>query len=355
MNIPTRRLAAIGLAALLLGFQAKPHAAEPSDTQGQTRIPAFDLPFSNLASAEARAIAARLAAEPPFSFGTDIALARSHYGKFNDARLVEMRAIYRTREQRETWNGVAVDVVTPAEGIAPGNANRVLINIHGGAFMWGSGSGALIEAMPIAAVGRIKVVTVDYRLAPEHRFPAASEDVAAVYRKLLETYRAENIGLYGCSAGGIIAAQAIAWFQAHGLPRPGAVATLCGTGAAYGGDSVYWGRVANGQPAPPVSSSRRTPNPYLDAASSDDPLAFPEVSETVLSKFPPTLLLSGGRDFAASILTTMHRRFAALGVESDLYLFDGLWHAFFMFPAMPESRETYGLIVKFFDRHLGTA
>lgn len=332
----------------------------PLSTAGQSQptaiqVEGFTLPFSNLASAEANAIFARRLTEPPFDFGSDIALARSHYGAFNNERLEEMRHLYRTNEHRETWNGVVVDIVDPAVGIAPKNADKVLINVHGGAFMWGSGSGALVEAIPIAATGRIKVVTVDYRLAPEHRFPVASEDIAAVYRHLLTTYRPENIGIYGCSAGGIITAQVTAWLAQHQLPRPGAIGTLCGTGAPYGGDSVFTSAIAGGQkaPRPGAAANRRSANPYLDHVSLDDALAFPEGSDEVLGKFPPTLLLAGGRDFAASVLTSMHRRLAQLDVESELYLFDGLWHAFFMYPDMPESQEAYDLIVRFFDRHLG--
>ena len=63
-----------------------------------------------------------------------------------------------------------------------------------------------------------------------------SADVAAVYGALVKKYAAANIGIYGCSAGGILAAQSIAWFDAHDLPRPGAVAMLCAAGAELEGD-----------------------------------------------------------------------------------------------------------------------
>ena len=96
--------------------------------------------------------------------------------------------------------GVRTRIITPRSGIAPENRGRVLINLHGGGFVQGEGNGALTESIPIAGVGRITVITVAYREAPEFHFPAASEDVAAVYRELLKDHRAEDIGIYGCSA-----------------------------------------------------------------------------------------------------------------------------------------------------------
>ncbi|MEI9850798.1 MAG: alpha/beta hydrolase [Sphingomonas sp.] len=221
--------------------------------------------------------------------------------------------------------------------------------------MWGSGSGALVEAIPIAATAGMKVVTVDYRLAPEHLYPAASEDVAAVYAALLKRYRPEDIGIYGCSAGGVITAQAVSWFQTHSLPGPGAIGTFCGTGAPYGGDSVFLAgpTMATKPLIPGTVLPDILPTPYLAGVPASDAGAYPVMSDAVLARFPPTLLLAGSRDFAASVMTTTHRRLARLGVPSELYIFDGLPHAFFVWPEMPESREAYGLIAHFFDAHLG--
>src|SRR3546814_12008018 len=81
--------------------------------------------------------------------------------------------------------------------------------------------------MPIAAIGRIKVISVDYRQGPDFTFPAASEDVAAVYRELIMQYDPRNIGIYGCSAGGLLTAQSGAWLIDKKLPLPGARALLC--------------------------------------------------------------------------------------------------------------------------------
>lgn len=317
-------------------------------------VPAMNLPPSNLLSEDAKRVIVRQQAIRPPSFGNDIAAARAFWGRYNDDRLAEMRRHFRTTERRDTIGGVPVHVVRPTSAMGARNASRVLINVHGGAFMWGSGSGALVEAIPIAATMGVEVVTVDYRLAPEHRFPAASQDVAAVYAALLKRFRPENIGIYGCSAGGVITAQTVAWLQRERLPRPGAIGTFCGSGAAYAGDSAYLS-----DPLTSGAPMRQGPLPttlspvYMGDTPAGDPLAYPLGSDKVMAAFPPVLQLAGSRDFAAGILTAQHRRLTALGVASELQLFDGLGHAFFVWPDMPESREAYRLVAGFFDRHLG--
>lgn len=318
-------------------------------------VPAMTLPPSTLLSPEARQVVKRQQAIKPPDFQGDIAAARAFWGKYNDDRLAEMRTHFRTHERHETIDGIGVDIVTPAAGIPARNARRLLINIHGGAFTWGAGSGALVEAIPIAASMGVTVATVDYRLTPEHRYPAASEDVVKVYVAMLKRYPAANIGIYGCSAGGIIAAQVVARLNALHLPRPGALGTLCGTGAAYQGDSAYLSNpLTNGDPIRTSPLSTALENTYMAGVPTSDETAYPLVSAEVMSTFPPVLQLAGSRDFAASILTLQHRRLSALGVPSELQIFDGLGHAFFVWPDMPESMEAYRLIAQFFDTHLGT-
>ena len=323
----------------------------------QVTVPSFALPPSNQLSAEAQQVLIRMGqATAPAEIGNDVAQQRVFYARYNDDRLAEMRRHFQTREREERMGGVRVHIVEPQAGITSANAQRVLINIHGGAFMWGSGSGALVEAIPIAATMGVKVVTVDYRLAPEHHYPAASEDVIAVYRALLQQYPAENIGIYGCSAGGVITAQATAWIRQQHLPRPGAIGTFCGTGAPYSGDSPYLaGPTTGGAPLAVPALPDTLPTPYMQSVAAQDSAAYPLASATEIAAMPPTLLLAGGRDFAVSALTLAHRRLTAAGVKSELQLFDGLPHAFFVWPDMPESQEAYRLIAAFFDHHLGRA
>jgi len=95
--------------------------------------------------------------------------------------------------------------------------------------------------------------------------------------------------------------------------------------------------------------------PRRGAARADDPVAFPGNDAALLARFPPTLLMAGSRDFSVSTLTTMHRRLLGAGVDADLVVFDGLWHAFLVFPDLPESKEAYTLVARFFDHYLGHA
>lgn len=315
-----------------------------------------EIPYSRFASAEAGRVWAELRKAPPEpSIRGDLITLRRMQSQGTDEILTEMRKIYAVSITSETLGGVRTDVITPAEGVTPRNQNRVLISLHGGAFIWGAGSEALIQAIPISAASRIKVISVDYRMAPEFTFPSASEDVAAVYQSLLKTHDAKSIGIYGCSAGGVLTAESVAWFATHDLPQPGAIATLCGTGAEIGGDSAYLSWLLLGVNVIPPAEKPQTLAglPYFRRTDAHDPLAFPIESPTLLAKFPPTLLLAGSRDFAASSETMMQRRLWESGVDAELIIFDGLWHAFMMHPELPESREVYGIVGSFFDRHLG--
>ncbi|MFC5527094.1 alpha/beta hydrolase [Rhodanobacter ginsengisoli] len=324
------------------------------DRQGNAHIPAFTVPYSSYASPQARQMFQRVLEQgrhaPPLA--GPIADSRSYYDRINSDRAERMRRLYPVRIGNRRIGGVPTQVIMPARGIAARQRKRVLINLHGGAFLWGAGSGGLVESIPIASLGGIEVVSVDYRQGPEHVFPAASEDVAAVYRALLKQYPARNIGIYGCSAGGVLTGEAVAWIIARKLPVPGAIGTFCGSVTDMGGDSTYMAPALNGDPltAKPLKLADL---PYFRQAKVGDPLAFPANSPALLAKFPPTLLITGTRDFTLSSVIQSQRLLSAAGVDAELHVWDGMWHSFFSDPELPESREAYRVIVRFFDRKLG--
>lgn len=343
-----------------LAAGAEPDAQPWVDADGTAHIPAATVPPSRFMSPEARAKfiasfahpARQPAAEsagPP-----DFAAMRADDERKNAPYVERARQLYPVSIEEKVIGGVRTQVVTPKSGISPANRARVLINLHGGGFIWGEGNGARIESIPIAAIGRIKVISVAYRMAPEFKFPAASEDVAAVYRELLKDHEARNIGIYGCSAGGILTAEAVAWFDKEKLPLPGAIGTFCGSLALIGGDASHVTPYLVGElPFPDVDSGSVKGSPYFSDASATDPLVLPVNSPELLKRFPPTLLIAGSRDFTVSSLFASQAALTQAGVDAELHVWDGLWHAFFFDPDLPESKQVYAVVVRFFAAHLG--
>jgi monoterpene epsilon-lactone hydrolase len=338
--------------------QAAENSALPRiGPDGTSHLPALDVPLSSFTSPEARRAFIKIFNERPSApaADADIGARRGYYDRLNRALVSRAKELYAVDIEKKAMGGVQTEIITPKEGIATKNGGRVLINLHGGAFLWGGeGSGGEIESIPIAALGKITVIAVAYRQAPEFKFPAASEDVASVYRELLKDHKARDIGIYGCSAGGILAAESVAWLQKEKLPIPGAIGTFCGTANRFGGDSSYLAPALTAEsPLPGATTGQMSFTPYFSEADLSDPLVFPANSAKVLENFPPTLLIAGSRDFAASALFHAQEALTNAGVEAELHIWDGMWHAFFMDPDLPESKEVYRVIVKFFDRHLG--
>src|SRR5664279_1199031 len=250
--------------------------------------------------------------------------------------------------------GVHAYVYTPANGIAPANKERVLINLHGGGFSGCWPGCAELESRPIAALGAIKVVSLDYRQGPENKFPAASEDVAAVYKELLKTYKPKNIGIYGCSAGGMLTAESVTWFQKHDLPRPGAIGIFCASAGEFGGDAAYTSTpLGEARLMPQMREGGMRQLGYFSNTDPKDPLVAPINSPEMLAKFPPTLILTGTRAMEMSAAVHTHAQLVKAGIDADLHVWEGMFHGFFYNSDVPESREAYDVIVKFFGKKLG--
>jgi monoterpene epsilon-lactone hydrolase len=347
------------LAATLFSLSAATVASDTQvsqvDVQGVVHLPAASIPASSFLSPEAKekfikkfahagtASAAALTKPDP-------ATLRRQDEEKNAPFVARARQLWPVNIEPKIIGGVHTLVITPQAGLAPQNHGRVLINLHGGGFMWGEGNGAKSESIPIAGVGRITVITVAYRMAPQYHFPAASEDVAAVYRELLKDHRATDIGIYGCSAGGILSGEAVAWFLKENLPVPGAIGTFCGSVASPDGDSSHLAAALVGEA--PLGNVMKLMS-YFAKASASDPLVLPINSPRILEKFPPTLLIAGSRDFMVSSLFRSQAALSQVGVDAELHVWDGMWHAFLMDPDLPESKQVYQVIVSFFDRHLG--
>jgi epsilon-lactone hydrolase len=317
-------------------------AIDPDGTAHVTRV----VPVPGTISPEAQKFISR-----PAPSGSEPSLAQRRAGTdaFRKSRSAEARRLFPVNVEEKTIGGVRCDVITPLE-VPATKKNRVLINVHGGGF--NSDSGSLVEGVPIANLTETTVVSVYYRLAPEHPFPAAVDDTVAVYKALLKTHPARDIGLFGTSAGAILTAETAAELKREGLALPAALGIFSGTGdLSQAGDSealyTIWGWGGNIEPP----SRRPEPDPYVGATNPKDPVLSPLYSD--LRGFPPSLFVTSTRDLLLSGTTILHRAFLRAGVNAQLVVFEALPHAFWYDYHLPETKEALGIMAKFFDENVG--
>jgi epsilon-lactone hydrolase len=257
---------------------------------------------------------------------------------------------YPVHVEETTTAGVRTDTITPLQ-MPEANRGRVLINLHGGGF--NSDSGSLIEGVPIANLAKTKVVSIYYRLAPENPFPAAVDDVVAVYRELLKTYKPHNIGIFGTSAGAILTAEVAVRLKQLGLPLPAALGVFSGLAdfSRVGESRELF--TLNGFPGSmrPTDANHLPDDQYVGKTDRRDPVLSPLFAD--LHGMPATLLVTSTRDLLLSDTAIFHRALLGAGVDVQLIVFEALPHAFWYHFQLPETKEALELMAKFFDEKVG--
>jgi len=301
----------------------------------------------------------------------DIVELRRVYNENLQPNVDHMREVFPVDIEETTIEGISAAIITPKGGVPPENENRLFLNGPGGGYRTGVRANGLLISIPVAATLGVKVVSILYRQGPEYRFPAASEDLLKVWDHFTKTYKPENIGMVGCSAGGMLVSQTTAILIQEGRPTPGVLGVYC-SGLGYaglnpggGGDSTFFSSLSvTNVPAavaetsaPSSASTQETASrpqlSYFDGVDTNRFIVNPTLDEALLAKFPPTIFFTGTRDMAMSGAAYSHRKLLKMGVESDLLIYDGMYHGAMTNPDFPESREAYGITAKFFDRHLG--
>lgn len=335
-------------AIVLLCLAAAAAVAQPQsntasiDADGTARITRV-IPVPDTVSPEARVLVGRR----PGPEGSSLEENRKRTDAFRKGRSEEARKLYPVDIEEKEIGGVRTDVISPLS-IPLAKRGRVLINVHGGGFVTDSGS--LVEGVPIANLTQTKVISIYYRLAPEHPFPAAVDDTIAVYKELLKTYRPDQMALFGTSAGAILTAEAAVRMRQLGLPLPAALGVFSGLGDLSVWDDSRALYTLSGfggsQPERPA-----TPSSYIGKTNPKDPVLSPIYAD--LKGFPPTLFVSSTRDILLSGTTMLHRAFLRAGVPADLVVFEALPHAFWYSYQLPETKEALGIMAAFFDGKLG--
>jgi acetyl esterase/lipase len=352
MNVarrPTfRHIALIGVLSTS-GFASAAGPAVTFAPDGTAHIVDLTVPIPTTLSPEARQMLRELAAagDPTHGLTSGLAEIRAAAGAQQKKVTEQLLRMYAVRVEKKTIAGVPVALITPVKEAAQAKG-RLLINVHGGAFFLGQGS--IEEAVPIAALTGIPVLAIDYRLAPEHPFPAAVNDTIAVYREVLKNFDPRHVALYGSSAGAVLTAQASVRARQLGLPLPAALGFFSGTtDFARPGDTEALFSIGGFQAL--VTPVAMQAHAYLANNSLTDPVMSPAYAD--LKGFPPTLLMTGTRDFFLSGTSNFHRALLRAGVPAELVVFDAMPHVHWGNPALPESTEALHIQAQFLATHVG--
>jgi monoterpene epsilon-lactone hydrolase len=227
--------------------------------------------------------------------------------------------------------------------------DRILLYLHGGGYVLGSLDTHAVLMARLARACRCRVLGLDYRLAPEHPFPAALEDAVAAYRALLELGEsAARIVLAGDSAGGGLALATLLALRDAGVPLP-AGAVLLSPWADLTASGASISSRAAADPMLDLPFLNDSANAYRGAADPQHPHVSPYFG--ALERLPPLLIQVGDCEVLLDDSTRLAAAVREAGGSATLEVWEGAFHVFQAFPQLPESVDALDRIGKFFDRH----
>ena len=230
---------------------------------------------------------------------------------------------------------------------APGaDARRVLVFLHGGGFQFGSLASDGELAARLGRAGGMRVLFPEYRLAPEHPFPAAIDDVLAVWHWLREDQgtHARSIAVAGDSAGGGLAVALLVATRDAREALPAAAVLMSPTVDLTGSGTSMTDRVDQDPISTPALLSRLASD-YLDGADPRTPLASPLFAS--LSGLPPILVQVGTADLLFSDAERLALAASDAGVDVRLEIGEGLPHVYQLMLGTPEAAEATSRIGRF--------
>jgi acetyl esterase/lipase len=265
------------------------------------------------------------------------------------ARLEPLGRLAQAAIREQLLGDSRVYIVSPSER-SPAADGCVYLYLHGGALLMGGGSVCRLFGLAAAMQSGAETWAVDYRMPPDHPYPAALDDCLQAYRKLLEQYRPDQIIVGGGSAGGNLAAALVLRARDEGLPLPaGLVLHTPELDLTESGDSF---RINLGVDTV-LPGLLEGPNAlYAGGADLTDPYVSPLFGDFAPG-YPPTLILTGTRDLFLSNGVRMHRHLRSAGIEAELHVFEAMPHG--GFGGAPEDAELAGEIRGFLDAHWGQA
>ena len=326
------------------------------DSFEPVRLPARDIPPPTTISDQARALLSEgaLGPAPGWPPASDLAAWRQAIAEstalWEEVGAGVLAASPSTVETRAI-GGTTCHVATPP-GLDAVAGGPLYLFIHGGAFVFGGGPYAKAQAAMQADRLGVATVSVDYRMPPDHPFPAAPEDCFAVYKALIGTHEPARIVIGGSSAGGNLAAALVLMIRDRGLPMPAGLVLLTPeVDLTEAGDSFQTNALLD------VTLKGTLHNCNALYAAGHD-LTEPYLSPLFgnLDGFPPTLVQTGTRDILLSNSVLIHRKLRQAGVDAELHVWEAMPHGGFgPFGSgdAPENREIEDEVRRFIVRQAG--
>lgn len=321
-------------------MDGKPNPGEPMSDETVLRVPERAIPIPTSISAEAQAmIAGALAARAAGSAGqvnfppqSDKEAWRALIAMMDQGLLPMLKAMRPDREVKvedRTIAGVRVFDISPAD--LPADDRTIVLDMHGGGLFLCGGELCQLMAENVSLRLNRRVWAVDYRMLPDHPYPAALDDGIAVYKALLEERSASEIVFHGASAGGNLAPALLLRARDEGLPIPAAMVLhtpeidLTESGDSFAtNDGVDAG----------LSSLMPVNLFYANGHDLRDPYISPLFGDFTKG-FAPTVLTTGTRDLFLSNTVLMHRALRDAGITAELHVYEAGGHG--GFPSAPEG------------------
>jgi acetyl esterase/lipase len=243
----------------------------------------------------------------------------------------------------------------PVVSVAPENwtdDGRALIYVHGGGFTAMSAHSSLFTSALMAARTGLKVIAIDYTIAPQAHWGQITDQVIAVYRALLASgQKPHGVGIWGDSAGGSIVAGSVLKLRDAETPMPGALVLWAPwADVSMAGDT--YATLADFDPSLSVESLKASAAAYANPSDQKNPYVSPVYGD--YSKgFPPTLIQAGTREIFLSNAVRQYQAISAAGIPATLDLYEGMPHVFQpMGPDTPEGVLAMRKVVAFWNANL---
>ena len=266
------------------------------------------------------------------------------------ARWLIEQGLARTRLSAAVFREAVMADDVPCVWVIPQEClpDRALLYLHGGGFVLGLTPQHLKMGAYLAQKLGVRVLMVEYRLAPDHPFPAALDDCTTAYRWLLKQgFLAENLAVAGDSAGGNLTVTTLLKLGDHGDRLPAAAACLSPVTDLATTDHQ---RPGFKDPLLPAKAMKRYSQSYLGRHDAHDPMISPVYGD--LRGLPPLLVHAGEDEILREDAVRMVSLAQSAGVDARLEIYPRMWHVWQINLSLPQAVQSLDTIAQFLQGHL---